>query len=187
MPPKVNRPDERPSRWRRPLARDKDKRTSDSTPSRPGTPSGQGSQFNTKKALHYTGKVLDALKVVSNTSSLLGPLGTTCDALKFVVTTAEVSLGFPYSVNMLIALYQGMVKNDEDLKDLRDKLHSQLTFIQDKTEALTDSRFRPSRNSIQGLVKSLEAYILLVIFLNVEASLNSFAGNWIRSKTSSSH
>jgi hypothetical protein len=63
-----------------------------------------------------------------------------------------------------------MVKNQDDLKDLLDKLHEQLKFIQDKTHALTDSRFRPSRNSIQGLVNSLEAYILFVIFLNVDSS-----------------
>jgi hypothetical protein len=190
MPPKVNRPDERSSRLKLPFTSDKHKRTSstDTTPSRPGTLSGQGSsQFNTKKALHYTGKVLDALKVVSNTSSLLGPLGTTCDALKFVVTTAEVSLAFPYSLNVLIRLYQGMVKNDEDLNDLCDKLHSQLAFIQDKTDALTDGRFRPSRHSIQGLVKSLEAYILFVIFINMGTLLISFAGNWICSKKSSTH
>ena len=64
-----------------------------------------------------------------------------------------------------------MVKNQEDLKDLLDKLHEQQEFIQDKTNALTDSRFHPSRNSIQGLVKSLEAYILFVVFLNVGPSL----------------
>jgi hypothetical protein len=80
-----------------------------------------------------------------------------------------------------------MVKNDEDLKDLVDKLHEQLDFIQDKTQALTDSRFRPSRNSIQSLAKSLEAYILFVFCLNVDSSLIVFTGNWIRSKTSSSH
>jgi hypothetical protein len=64
-----------------------------------------------------------------------------------------------------------MVKNKEDLKNLLDKLHQHLDFIQDKTKALTDSRFRPSRSSIQGLVKSLEAYISSVLFLNVGLSL----------------
>ena len=78
-----------------------------------------------------------------------------------------------------------MVKNQEDLKDLLDKLREQLDFIQDKTHALTDSRFRPSRNSIQGLVKSLEAYILFVVFLNVDSPLIVHTGNWIPFKASS--
>jgi hypothetical protein len=92
----------------------------------------------------------------------------------------------PYAVNVLIGLCQGMIKNDEDLKDLLDKLNEQLAFIKDKTQSLTDERFRPSRNSIQSLVKSLEAYILCVVFINLDSSLITFAGNWIRSKTSSS-
>jgi hypothetical protein len=191
MPPKVNHPDERPSRLRLPFTGDKHKRASstDSTPSRPGTPSAQGgTKFNPGRALRTTGKVLDALKGVSNASSLLGPLGITCDALKIVVTTAEVRARSPYSVNVLTGLYhQGMVKNDEDLKDLLDKLHQQLDFIQDKTHSLTDSRFRPSHSSIQGLVKSIEAYILFVIFLNVDLSLIARSENWIRFKISSSH
>ena len=78
-----------------------------------------------------------------------------------------------------------MVKNQADLKELLDKLQQQLEFIQDKTHALTDSRFRPSRNSIQGLVKSLEAYILLVVFLVVDSSLIARIGNWIPFKASS--
>jgi hypothetical protein len=57
-----------------------------------------------------------------------------------------------------------MVKNQEDIKDLLDKLHHQLDFIQGKTSSLTDSRFRPSGSSIQGLVNFLEAYILLFVF-----------------------
>ena len=107
-PPKVDDPDERPLRLKHLFSGDKHKRTSstDPTPSRPETPSGQGgSHFNTRKALHTTNKVLDALKIVSNASSLLGPLGTTCDAIKVVVTTAEVSLGCLYLVNALIRLY----------------------------------------------------------------------------------
>ena len=64
-----------------------------------------------------------------------------------------------------------MVKNQEDLKDLIDKLHKQLAFIKDKTTSLTDSRFHPSHAAIQGLVKSLEEYILSVVFLNVGPSL----------------
>jgi hypothetical protein len=78
-----------------------------------------------------------------------------------------------------------MVKNQEDVKDLLNKLHEQQGFIQDKTNALTDSRFRPSRNSIQGLVKSLEAYILFVVFLNVDSLLIAHTGNWIPFKASS--
>ena len=127
MPPKVNDPDERTSRLKLLFANDKQKRASstDPTPSRPGTPSDQGgSKFNAGKALRNTGKVLDALKTVSNASSLLGPLGTTCDALKVVVTTAQVSLECTYLGDAFIQLYhQGMVKNQEDLKDLLDKLH----------------------------------------------------------------
>ncbi len=95
MPPKVNHPDDRPSRLKLLFTGDKHKRASstDPAPSRPESPSGQGgSRFNTGRALRNTGKVLDALKIVSNASSLLGPLGTTCDALKIVVTTAEVSM-----------------------------------------------------------------------------------------------
>jgi len=70
-----------------------------------------------------------------------------------------------------------MVKNQADLKELLDKLQQQLDFIQDKTHALTDSRFLPSRNSIQGLVKSLEAYILFVVFLIIDSSLIAYTGN----------
>jgi hypothetical protein len=190
MPPEANPPDEHPSRLMQLFHSDKHKQGSstDTAPSRPETPSEHGgSKFNTKKALHYTGMVLDALKVVSNASSLLGPLGTTCDALKVVVTTAEVRARSPYSANVLIGLYQGMVKNDEDLKGLLDKLHQQLDFIQDKTQSLTDSRFRPSHNSIHGLVKSLEAYILFVVILNTDWSLIVHPGIWIRFKTSSSY
>ena len=189
MPPKVNNPDDRPSRLKLPFISDKHKRafSTDPVPSRPEAPSNQGgSKFNTERALRNTGKVLDALKVVSNASSLLGPLGTTCDALKVVVNTAQVSLRWSYLVGALIALYhQGMVKNQEDLKELLDKLHHHLDFIQDKTSSLTDARFRPSRSSIQGLVKSLEAYILSVVFFNVDSSLIAHIGNWIRFKTSS--
>jgi hypothetical protein len=91
-------------------------------------------------------------------------------------------------VNVLTGLYhQGTVKNDEDLKNLLDKLHQQLDFIRHKTSSLTDSRFRPSRSSIQGLVKSLEAYMLFVAFLNVDSSLIAHAENWIPFKISSSH
>jgi hypothetical protein len=109
MPPKTEHPDERPSRLKHLFTGDKHKRTSstDPAPSRPETPSGQGgSQFNTRKALHTTNKVLDALKIVSNASSLLGPLGTTCDAIKIVVTTAEVSPGCLYLVDVLIRLHR---------------------------------------------------------------------------------
>jgi hypothetical protein len=75
-------------------------------------------------------------------------------------------------VDILIRLYhKGMVKNQADVKDLLDNLRHQLEFIQDKTSSLTDSRFRPSRSSIQGLVKSIEAYILFVVFLDVGPSL----------------
>jgi hypothetical protein len=105
MPPKTNHPDERPSRLKLPFTGDKHKRASstDPPPSRPETPSGQGgSKFNTARALRNTSKVLDALKTVSNASSLLGPLGTTCDAIKIVVTTAEVSLRCSYLVDVLI-------------------------------------------------------------------------------------
>jgi hypothetical protein len=169
MPPKVNHPDERPSRLRLLFTSDKHKRASstDSTPSRPETPSGQGgTKFNTRKALRNTNKVLDALKIVSDASSLLGPLKTTCDALKIVVTTAEVRTGRVYLVGVLIRLYhQGMVKNQEDLKELPAKLQRQLSFIQEKTDTLTDPRFRPSGKAIQGLVRSLETYTTFVIFL----------------------
>jgi hypothetical protein len=108
MPPKVNDPDERTSRLKQLFASDKHKRASsaDPTPSRPGTSSDQGqggSKFNAGKALRNTGKVLDALKTVSNASSLLGPLGTTCDALKVVVTTAQVSRS--HLIDILIRLY----------------------------------------------------------------------------------
>jgi hypothetical protein len=80
-----------------------------------------------------------------------------------------------------------MVKNEEDLKGLFDKLHQQLDFIEDKTSSLTDSRFRPSHGSIQGLVKSLETYILFVVLLDVDPSLIPRTGIWIRFKPSSSH
>jgi WD40 repeat protein len=36
-----------------------------------------------------------------------------------------------------------MVNNQDDLKDILDKLHQQLDFIQDKTSSLTDSRLHP--------------------------------------------
>jgi hypothetical protein len=189
MPPKGKRPNERPSRLKLLFTSDKYKRASstDPIPSRLGTSSDQGSgKFNTARALRNTSKVLNTLKSVSNASSFLGPLGMTCDALKVVVTTAQVSLGCSYLVDVLIQLYhQGVVKNQQDIKDLLDKLHQQLDFIQDKTNALTDSRFRPSRNSIQDLVKSLEAYILFVVFLVVDSSLIARIGNWIPFKASS--
>ena len=186
MPPKVDCPDERPSRLKLLFTSDKHNRafSIDPASSRPETLSDQGSsKFNTARALRNTSKVLDALKTVSNVSSLLGPLGTTCDALKVVVIIAQVSVRCSYLVDVLIRLYhQYMVKNQEDLKDLLDKLHQQLDFIQDKTLVLTDSRFRPSPHSIQGLVKSLEVYILFVIFLNIESPLILYIGNWIRFK-----
>jgi hypothetical protein len=57
-----------------------------------------------------------------------------------------------------------MVKNQEDLKELPAKLQRHLTFIQDKTDALTDPRFRPSGKGIDGLVQSLETYTTFVTF-----------------------
>jgi hypothetical protein len=97
VPPEANHPDERPSRLKLPFISDKHKRASstDPVPSRPETPSDQGgTKFNTGKALRITSKVLDALKIVGDASPLLGPLKTTCDALKIVVTTAEVRTRF---------------------------------------------------------------------------------------------
>jgi hypothetical protein len=93
MPPKVNPPDERPSRLKLPFISDRHKRASSTDPasSHPETPSDQGgSKFNTGKALRITSKVLDALKIVGEASPLLGPLKTTCDGLKIVVAIAEV-------------------------------------------------------------------------------------------------
>jgi hypothetical protein len=169
MPPKVNRPDDCPSRLKLPFSSDKHQRASstDPAPSRPGTPSDQGgSKFNTKRALRITNKVLDALKIVGDASPLLGPLKTTCDALKIVVTTAEVCTGCSYLVDMLIGLHhQGMVKNQEDLKELPAELRRQLNLIQEKTDTLTDPRFRPSGKAIHGLMGSLETYTTFVIFL----------------------
>jgi hypothetical protein len=169
MPPKANHPDERPSRLKLPFISDKHKRESstDPAPSRSGTSSDQGgSKFNTGKALRITSKDLDALKIVGDASPLLGPLKTTCDGLKIVVTIAEVRTAYPYLVHMLIGLYhQGMVKNQEDLKEIPAKLQRQLNFIQDKTKTLTDPRFRLSGQAIDGLVRSLETYITFVTFL----------------------
>jgi hypothetical protein len=166
MPPKAIRPDERPSRLNLLFASDRHKQAS-STPSHPETPSGQGgSKFNTKRALRNTNKVLDVLKIVGGASSLLGPLKTTCDALKIVVTIAEVSMRVWYLGDMLIRLHhQGMVKNNEDLKDLPAKLQRQLNFIQGKTDALADPRFRPSGKAIHGLVDALETYTTFVAIL----------------------
>jgi hypothetical protein len=168
MPPKANDSDENPSRLKHLFTRDKNKRAvpTEPTPSAPETPSGEGgSKFNTRKALHTTSKVLDAVKVASETSPLLGPLGIACDALKMVVDTAEVRTGSWYSVDVLIGLYhQGMVKNQDDLKELPAKLQRQLTDIQDKMGHLTDPRCPPSSKAIQKLVKSLEIYTTFVTF-----------------------
>jgi hypothetical protein len=169
MPPKANRPDDRPSRFNLLFASDKHKRapSTDSTSSRPGTPSGEEtSKFNTKRALRNTNKALDVLKIVSDASSLLGPLKTTCDALKIVVTIAEVGIRTWCLGDMLIGLYhQGMVKNKEDLKELPAKLERQLNFIQSKIDALTDPRFRPSSKAIHGLIDAFETYKTFVTFL----------------------
>jgi hypothetical protein len=169
MPPKANRPDERTSRLRLPFTGDKHKRSPSTDPatSRPETPSEQGgSKFNTKRALRITNKVLDALKIVGDASSLLGPLKTTCDALKTVVKIAEVRVHVWYLGDMLIVLYhQDVIKNKEDLNELPAELQRQLNFIQSNTDALVDPRFRPSSKSIRRLADALETFITFVAIL----------------------
>jgi hypothetical protein len=53
---------------------------------------------------------------------------------------------------------QGVVKNNEDLTKLLEKLQHQLKFVQDKTSSFADPRFRPSGAAVQGLVDSLQKY-----------------------------
>lgn len=66
-----------------------------------------------------------------------------------------------------------MLKNQEEIQDLLDKLQQHLNFIQEKTQSLTETVVKPSHNSLQRLVRSLEDYFLFA------ASLSEYPGAYI--------
>lgn len=159
MPPKPEQSEGRPRwRWYDTSSRKKDGiAVQDTSHSRPSTPSGQKRDgFDTRNALGNAGKAIDALKKVSEMSDFLGPLGTVCDALRFAVDTAEVRPAIYPKV--ILNRYQSVLKNQDDIKTLLNKLGRQMKFIQEKTTSLRDAKFRPSRNAIQSLVMSLGEY-----------------------------
>jgi hypothetical protein len=155
MPPK---PDQGFKKHKFGIFGDKNAKNSASKPSSGhATPSASGTS-NTQSAIRNARLAIDGLKTASDMSVVLGPLKLVCFALTLIVDTAEVGLQCVYTIKLTSMNAQGVVKNNEDLRNLLEKLQRQLKFVQDKTNSLADPRFRPSGAAVQGLVDSLQAY-----------------------------
>jgi hypothetical protein len=155
MPPK---PDQGLKKPRFGIFGDKNAKNSASKPSSAhATPSASGTS-SAQSAIRNARLAIDGLKTASDMSDVLGPLALVCFALTHIVDTAEVGLQYVYTIILISMNVQGVVKNNEDLRKLLDKLQRQLKFVQDKMNPLADPRFRPSGAAVQGLVDPLQEY-----------------------------
>jgi hypothetical protein len=155
MPPKPDPPNQGSKKHKFRIFGEKNAKNSASkSASGRATPSAS----NAQSAIRNARLAIDGLKTASDMSDVLGPIKLVCFALTLIVDTAEVGLQCVYTIILISMNAQGVVKNNEDLTKLLEKLKDQLEFVQDKTNSLAGPRFQPSGTAVQGLVKSLQKY-----------------------------